>query len=562
MQFSRPLVRSLSVLTEREYDVVVVGGGIYGICAAWDAVRRGLSVALVERGDFANATSANSFKMVHGGIRYLQHADVVRIRESVRDRNALLRVAPHLVHPLPIVIPTYGHGMRGRAPLRAGFLVYDLLAADRNRGIRDPDRRIPAGRLLSRDECLELFPHLDQRGLTGGGLFHDAQMYNPPRLALAFLRSAVDAGVDAANYVEAVHFIRRDHRVTGIAARDVLTGETFGIRARSVVNAAGPWAEHLLASDPTLRLSPPSTFSRDACFVVARPLLGKYALAVPGATGDPDAIISRNARHLFLVPWRGHTLVGVWHVVYSGAPDNVRVCREDLESFLAEINEAYPPLALTMRDISTNNCGLVLFGENTPGATNLKYGHRSRLVDHAHADGVDGLVTVIGVRWTTARGVATTAIDMVCRKLGRRTSPSHTESAPVHGGDIDGFESFAETAVRQRPPGVSEATMRSLAHNHGSAYQRVLRYACENPEWLKPVGTSDVIKAEVVHAVREEMAQHLTDVVFRRTDLGTGGHPGDEALRACADVMAAESGWSEDRTACELEAVERAFPRW
>ena len=559
---TRPLQRSLLALAAREYDVVIVGGGIYGICTAWDAVRRGLSVALIERGDFAQATSANSFKMVHGGIRYLQHADVHRIRESVRDRNALLRVAPHLVHPLPIVIPTYGHGIRGKGPLRAGFALYDLLAADRNRGLHDPDRRIPRGRLMSRDECLALFPDLEKRGLTGGGLFHDAQMYNPPRLALAFLRAAVDLGAEVANYVEATRFIRRDTRVSGIEARDALTGETFVIRGRVVVNAAGPWAEGLLTRDAGLRLAPPCTFSRDACFVVARALLGRHALAVSGSTGDPDAIVSRKTRHLFLVPWRGHTLVGVWHVVYNGAPDDVCVRREDLEGFLAEINDAYPPLHLTLRDVSMHNFGLVLFGENAPGATNLSYGKRSRLVDHVRTDGVDGLVTVVGVRWTTARGVAARAIDLVFRKLGRAPSASDTAEAPIHGGQIERFETFMDAVVRERPHGLGDATMRSLAHNHGSEYQRVLRYACENAEWAQSVGDSHVIKAEVVHAIRDEMAQRLSDVVFRRTDLGTGGHPGAAALRVCADVMSAEAGWSAERTAQELESVERAFPHW
>jgi glycerol-3-phosphate dehydrogenase len=542
--------------------VVIVGGGIYGICTAWAAVRRGLSVALIERGDFAQATSANSFKMVHGGIRYLQHADVPRIRESVRDRSALLRIAPHLVQPLPIVIPTYGHGMRGKGALRAGFALYDLLAADRNRGIRDPARRIPGGRLLSRDECLGLFPDLDRHGLTGGGLFYDAQMYNPPRLALSFLRAAVNAGVDAANYVEATRFLRRGDRVHGVEAQDVITGDPLVIQGRVVVNAAGPWAERLLAGEARLHLAPPCTFSRDACFVVARRLLDRHALAVPGATGDPDAIVSRKARHLFLVPWRDHTLVGVWHVVYTGDPDAVRVAREDIESFLSEINDAYPPLALTLRDVAQSNAGLVLFGENEPGATNLSYGKRSRLVDHARSHGVDGLVTVIGVRWTTARGVASKAIDIVCRKLGRSVQACDTATVPIHGGAIESFEPFMADAVRRRPRGISEATMRSLAHNHGSAYGQVLDLLCENPEWAEPVGASHVIKAEVVHAARREMAKTLGDVVFRRTDLGTGGHPGDTAIRDCAEVMAVEADWSAERMEREIDAVEHAFPRW
>ncbi|MBA2564901.1 MAG: FAD-dependent oxidoreductase, partial [Gemmatimonadetes bacterium] len=208
--------RNPGALAGREFDLVVVGGGIFGVCAAWDATLRGLSVALLEKTDFAHATSANSYKMIHGGIRYLQHGDVVRLRESSGERRALLRIAPHLVHPLPIVIPTYGHAFQGKELLAAGMLAYDLLTLDRNRGIGAANRRIPRTRLLPREEVLRLFPGLEPRGLTGGAVFHDGQMYNPPRLGLAFVRSAVEGGAVAANYVEAAAFLGGDSRVTGV----------------------------------------------------------------------------------------------------------------------------------------------------------------------------------------------------------------------------------------------------------------------------------------------------------------------------------------------------------
>src|SRR3972149_7864196 len=179
--------RNVATLADKEYDLVIVGGGIFGVCAAWDATLRGLSVALVERGVFAHATSASCFKIVHGGLRYLQHADLHRIRESSRERNSLLRIAPHLVRPLPVVVPTYGQGLRGKGLLRAGLLAYDLITFDRNRGITDPQRRIPRGYAISREECLGLFPGLESKGLTGGVGFHDGQMYSPARLALSSL---------------------------------------------------------------------------------------------------------------------------------------------------------------------------------------------------------------------------------------------------------------------------------------------------------------------------------------------------------------------------------------
>ena len=308
--------RNLSELSGREYDLVIVGGGIFGVCAAWDATLRGLSVALVERGDFCQATSANHLKVVHGGIRYLQHLDIYRILESNRERNALLRIAPHLVQPLPVIVPTYGHGMQGKEILSVGLMIYDLMVFNRNKGLNDPDRRIPRGHIISRRECLELFPDLERKNLTGAGVFYDGQMYNPPRLALSYLRSAMESGAQAANYLEATGFLRKADSVVGVEVRDRITSDEFEIRCKVVLNASGPWAERLLESKMGIQLSPQQTYSRDACFVIPRRLTGEYALAVQGSTSDPDAVLSTGHRHLFIVPWRDYTLIGVWHVVF------------------------------------------------------------------------------------------------------------------------------------------------------------------------------------------------------------------------------------------------------
>jgi glycerol-3-phosphate dehydrogenase len=553
--------RTVSALADKAYDLVIIGGGIFGICAAWDATLRGLSVALVESGDFAHATSANCFKIVHGGIRYLQHGDLVRLRHSSEERNALLRMAPHLVRPLPIIIPTYGHGMAGKEILGAALALYDLITFDRNHGIGDRMRQIPRGRLISRQEVLELFPDLRKAGLTGAAIIHDGQMYSPPRLALAFLRSAVEAGAQAVNYVKATGVLQSGDHISGIEARDMLTGEQYNISGRVVLNAAGPWAEGFLRLQPHLRLSAEATFSRDVFFAVARRFSGRYALTLQAKTSDPDAILSRQHRHLLLVPWRTYTLVGVWHAVYKGAPDEFTVTEEELQAFIDEINEGYPALGLKLDDISMWNAGLILFGENKPGAVDLSFGKRSRLIDHAKDHGLEGLITLIGVRYTTARRDAARAIDMVFGKLGKRPPQSPTSATPLYGGQIECFDEFLRRATEERPALLSSEVMRALLHSHGSQYREVLRYIDENPEWAETVGSSTVIKAQVVHAAREEMAQKLGDVVFRRTDLGTGEYPGAAALRACATLMGLELGWDENRIRRELNEVERVFPR-
>jgi glycerol-3-phosphate dehydrogenase len=474
--------RNLDALANNEYDIVVVGGGIFGICTVWDAALRGLSVALVEKGDFAHAASGSHFRMVHGGIRYLQHGDLVRVRESSHEQSAFLRIAPHMVYPLPIVVPTYGHGLQSKEFLKAGLLAYDLLTKDRNHGIRDRERHIKAGWTISREETLELFPDLKGEALTGAAVFQDGQMHNPNRLSLAFLKSAAELGADLANYVEVIELLREGKRVSGVRAVDQFTGKEFEIRAKVVVNATGGWAPHLLHSDHELRLKPSPVFSRDACFIVNRPLVGgEYALSLPARTKDPDAILSRGRRHLFLVPWQKNTLVGVWHVVWRDDPDKVTVKEAELEAYLDEINFAYPTLNLSLHDISRWMAGLVLFGEKQVDQTNLSYGKRSQIIDHSVSNQVEGLITLIGVRFTTARGVAEKAVDLILKKLDRKFTKSKTAITPLHGGDIESFSALLHTALERRPASINAKALPDLLHNHGSAYEQVIDLAVRNP---------------------------------------------------------------------------------
>lgn len=547
--------RDIEKLAHTSYDLIVVGGGIFGICTAWDAVLRGLSVALVESADFGGATSAGCFKMVHGGMRYLQHADLARLRESAWERSVLLRVAPHLVQPLPIVVPTYGYGKNGRAFLAAGLFIYDLLTCDRNFRINDPDRKIPLTRLMNKDEVLRHFPGVHRKGLTGGVLFYDGQMYSPQRLALAFLMSAVEAGADVANYVKAETILSSSGRVVGVGARDVLTNRQFEMRGQVVVNAAGPWSEQVLRSGHGIALQRPCTFSRDAYFVASRSVHPDLSLAVQARTKDPDALLSRPARHLFLVPWRNRTIVGVWHVVHDGDADKFTVTDDDLNGFVEEINWAYPSLNVSPKEISKWDAGLVLFGENDPEATDLSYGKRSRVIDHATEHGLEGLLTLIGIRYTTARVDAERLVARVFQKMGRKAPPSKTDTVRVYGGNIDRMDDLMEQVVQRWGTQLGSDVATELVRHHGVKYEHITNYLTEHPQWARRIGGLPVIEAEVVHAVRDEMAQRLGDVVFRRTAIGATGDPGIDAVTTCAEIMARETGWDASQMRAEIRAV-------
>src|SRR5689334_23183194 len=214
--------RDLRRLSSELFDVLVIGGGASGAATAREAALRGFSTALIERDDFSAGASAHCFKVVHGGIRYIQHADIRRLRASCFERAVLLRIAPHLVSPLPFVIPTYGRGKSSRWFLGAGMLVYDTLSADLNRHVVDPARRIKGTRFLSRTETLALFPDIAVDSLTGAAVFEDGQMYNPPRLVLAFVGAASELGAAVGNYVEAESLLTSGTRVSGVQALDRL----------------------------------------------------------------------------------------------------------------------------------------------------------------------------------------------------------------------------------------------------------------------------------------------------------------------------------------------------
>lgn len=554
--------RRLDRISSIEFDLLVVGGGIYGACAAWEAASRGLSVALVEKADFGHASSANHLKIVHGGIRYIQHGDIPRVRESCRERSALLRIAPHLVEPLPIMIPTYGHGMKGKEILGAGMAAFDLVTFDRNRDINDPARKIPRGSFLNTAEVVNIIPGIKRDGLTGAAVFHDGQIYNPPRLALSFVRSAVARGAEVANYAELKKVIVEDGCVVGAEIVDSLNDEPLKIRCKSLLLTTGGWTQQLLENAVGLPIESPQTFSRDLAFVVKRQLVEKYGFACPLMTKDADAVLDRGGRHLFVAPWRGQTLIGVWHGIFSKTPDEVATTEQELASYLAEVNAAQPSFNLSLDDITMVLTGLTLYGEEKQqGEGKMSFGKRSMLVDNAVDNHIQNLVSLIGVRATTARGMAEKAIDLIFSKLDNRKQPSVSSWAPIFGGNFNSIDQLLLELKKAKRNSITEETCYALARNYGNEYQRVLDYGKADETLLQPIGQSSVIGAEIIHAVREEMAMSLSDVIFRRTDLGTLGAITRNEIAYCGQLMAQELRWDEKQLGEEIAFVEAHMKR-
>ena len=540
--------RNFDRLSQKTYDMVIVGGGIYGCALAREAALRGFSVALVEKADFCSATSANSLKIIHGGIRYLQQLDLDRLRQSVTERRILLQIAPHLVHPLSCVMPTYGHGMKSREALWCGLLANSLLSWDRNRGL-PPEKRIGRGRTGSRSEWLAIAPEIADPRFNGAAFWQDAYACNTERLGLAFVQAAVAAGADVANYAEVTGFLREGRHVAGVTVVDGFSGKRADIRARLTVINTGPWTRQTLSQLGAEVACPGYRLAFAMNIVLHRQLQRDYAVGLPLYREG-----WKRSRLYFFVPWRDRTMIGTYMRVHDGDPGAMCVTEQDLDAFMADLNQAHPGARITRGDIAFVHAGL-LPSENRdvePGdePEPLRHFH---LVDHSKSDGIKGLITVLSVKYTTARDVAERALALAESQLGAASSGAGRNLAPLPGGDFTDLDALMEEAARS---GLSSGVARRLVHNYGTAYRDVAALGARDRAWLAPLADqSPCTAAEVLHAARNEMAFTLADVVLRRTDLGSAGLPADPVLRRAADLMAGELGWDAARVQKETDAL-------
>ncbi|MCG7848246.1 MAG: glycerol-3-phosphate dehydrogenase/oxidase [ANME-2 cluster archaeon] len=548
--------RDTARLFNKKYDVLIIGGGIYGATAAWDAASRGLSVALLDKYDFGSKNSSNSQKTIHGGLRYIQHGDFKRMRESICERTNLMRTAPHLVHPMPCIIPTYGRIMRLIMPI--ALKVFDLASYDRNR-LNDPQKHIPNGKTISKEECLRLIPGLREEGLTGASIWYDSQAYNTERLLISFIRSAVQSGADVANYLEVTGFLKDENRITGVKAKDLLTDEELEIQAKVVLNTSGPWVDDVLSFVGT-PFNRKVNLSIMRLIVVNRVFVKDYAFGVKfqKTFKDEDAIINKGYRLLFISPWRDYSLIGTAQEPYQGDLNKFTTTESDIHRLIEEVNEAYPQAALTRKDVTFFYQGLIPIDEiDSNGDVTIS---KSNRIYDSKNEGIDGLISIVSVKYTTARNTAQTAIDMIYKNLGKKPPQCTTMDTPIYGGNIERFNDFLNNAIKNRPKELDEGTIRNLVYNYGSEYKSVLKYLDEDPGYGRRINDiSHVIEAEIIHGVREEMALKLSDVILRRTELGTAEYPGDEGLETSARIMARELGWDESRIQEEIEDVRSIY---
>lgn len=533
------MIRDAALLAARTFDVLVVGGGVYGLTIACDAAQRGLAVALVERDDFGSGASFNHLRTIHGGLRYLQTLDLPRARESILERRTLARIAPHAVVPMPFVLPLRRSLTRGRSAMRAAFFLDRGVGRARNTGVA-PALHLPPGTLLSRDTTLARHPELPPQGLTGAAQWYDYITPEPDRLTLAWGLAAVRSGATLVNHVEATRALVDGARVVGVRALDRQTGQEIEIRARLTVNATGGSLDRLAATAGAPAGTPMMLAMN---LVTSRPANGA---AIGGR--------APSGRFLFRVPWRGRALFGTWESASTCAADSTPT-PADTRSFIDELNHAFPVLALTPADVALVHRGVVPAAVGQDGRVALE--GREQLRTHP---GREGLLSIAGTKYTTARVVAARVVDRLEETLARTRVPCRTGTTPLPGGAMGDPESALAEARRRVGRAVPDDTLVHLFHAYGSELDAVVALGRDRREWLAPVAPGcPVIGAELVWAVREEMAVTLADAALRRTPLGAIGDPGDSALERAADIVGGELGWSDAEKQAQIADLRRVY---
>ncbi len=546
-----PLTRDLAAMGRTSYDLLVIGGGITGACIARDAALRGLSVALVEGQDFSHATSAATSKLVHGGLRYLKSLEFSLVHESLAERQIWLSMAPHMVTPLPFLIPTWGMGAHNSLYIRAGLTLYDLMSMG-HRKTPDPDVSIPSHRTFDKKQALNLAPVLKGTPLTGAALYYDCQTYAPERLGLECILDARAAGAAIANYAKVTRLLRQGNTVTGAEIEDQLQKGRTEIKAAVTVNAAGPWADLLL--DSLGSASPARLIRSKGLHLITRSLNDTTAMMVP-----------TNGTHFFVLPWRGHSIIGPTDTPHEQAPEAVRVSEEDIASLLVTINKGLPHAHLTRADVVRSYVGLrPLIDTSDPGASDEAPGtyrasRKAEVYDHEETDkglSVSGLISAMGGKWTTSRHVAQQVVDMAYAKLHRSAPPCSTQYTPTYGGHVGRFAGFIAEISRQHPD-IPAPQMHHLTRLYGSRLPEVLAL---DTDGMAPLSKNSMeCAAQITYAVRHEMAQTLMDVLFRRTAALALARPGDAAIERAAETMARELGWEGAEKTRQIDSVYTAM---
>jgi glycerol-3-phosphate dehydrogenase len=534
---NRTRALNLRRLAREQFDMLIIGGGITGAAILRDAAMRGMKTALIEKGDFASGTSSKSSKMIHGGLRYLKQMDIDLVKESLAERENLLKLAPHLVQVAPFLIPIYA-GLIERIEMHIGLIGYDFLRRDSSLGRHSH---------LSCEEVRQAEPLLLTEKLSGGFIYYDC-LVDDARLTLAIIKSAHEHGAVAANYIRAVGFENNTVSLRRVKFYDALSRNEGKIGARVVVIAAGPWTDALF--HPPDRSAP-----------LLRPTKGIHVV-FPRHRLDVNHVVvmpAEDRRMIFAVPRDDFTYVGTTDTDYTGSLDTVPVEPGEVDYLLSTLNHYFPSMQLKPEDIISTWAGLrpLLSQEGEPSKVSR---------DYQMFFNQDGLAAIAGGKLTTHRTMAASLLDQVLQSYAHRLPQSfnacRTDTVQLTGGEMANFDAYlkAQTLGLVSRWGLAPRTASRLVRNYGRNHLDILAIGLQNRKLLEPlIPGSAVLKAEVVYAIEDEMAQTLEDFMSRRTDLmHFDNQRGIQAVDRTARLMGHLLGWKRSRRKDEIKKYLRA----
>ena len=510
-----------------KFDLIIIGAGINGAGIARDAALRGLKVLLLDKNDVGSGTSSWSTRLIHGGLRYLEYGEFGLVRESLRERETLLRIAPHLVRPLPLVIPIYRNARRGPLLMRAGMLAYDLLSAGKS---------LPHHKMLSRRHALEEVPGLNPEGLVGAAEYYDAQVEFAERLVVENVISAISHGATVLTYARVDRFIVDGDIVGGVEFTSQFGRERHQATASLIINASGPWVDQVLEA------------GADAPRLIGG-TKGSHIIVAPFAGAPVTAIYveaSTDQRPFFIIPWNGNYLIGTTDTRYEGDLDSVRIDDDEIEYLLRETNRVIPSANLKRDNILYTYSGVrpLPFTDKT-----AERGITRRHFIRTHPR-FENLLSIVGGKLTTYRNLAEEAVDLVFKQLGRVSPDCVTARKPLVEMNAEQFEGFDLD--------LSAKTTSRLQQIYGEGATKVSMLVVEDSSLAEIFDDeTGAIAAEVIYSFKREFAQTLADCLLRRTMVGLNSSLGVGADEAAARIAQKHLGWSERRAQDEVSSYRK-----
>lgn len=527
--------------TSGEFDVIIIGAGINGAGIARDAALRGLRVLLLDQGDVGSGTTSWSSRLIHGGLRYLEHRELGLVRESLRERERLLRNAPHLVRPLALLIPIYQGARRGRRLIRAGMVTYDLMSYDKS---------LPRHRMLSPAESLTQAPGLEREGLLGAAVYYDAQVEYAERLVLENVLDAQGFNATVRTYARVDRLLVEGGAVRGVEYTDLRNGSTTAAHAPVVLNVAGPWVDHVLRH---------TNLSQERLIGGTK---GSHIIVDPFPGAPSHALYTEarsDGRPFFILPWNGLYLIGTTDTKFEGDLNELQAVAPEIEYLLGETNHVLPSANLTTASVRYSYAGVrPLPYETSESPSALTRRHFIR--DHGGA--FEGLISIIGGKLTTYRELAQQTVDLVYRKLGRHDPGTSTDLQSLPGANIRDFAHFS-AEFHHEHAALPLKTREHLLRVYGTRAIQVVRSAGEDPELLAELDPyTGAIRAEIPFAFNHELAHTLIDVLLRRTMIGLNRDAGLNVIEEAARLVMKYLGWTTERSAAEVEGYRTYVARF